>query len=345
MSTAVSRPAGAAPGLTRTAVAGTAPVKQSTAPGGRAEADLPSVTPFTGATAATQVENPRARRRRRRAPMGPTTAAVSGTMIAVSAICLWFLLQTLLLGAVSHNRAQTELYSQLRATLADGTAPTGGAIEPGEPVALLTIPTLHLQEVVVEGTSSVDTLGGPGHRRNTVLPGQAGTAVVMGRASTYGAPFRDVVSLHAGDRITTVTALGTSTFVVDRVRRSGDPVPKRIEGAGRLTLVSAEGSGSLAGIRPRDTVYVDATLAGAVQPSVAGRPATVPSAETEMGTDTSALPMVVLGLGALVALVVGCFRASARWRPVLVWTVAAPVALAATWWTTDLVMRTLPNLM
>jgi len=266
-------------------------------------------------------------------------------MVAVSAVCLWFLLQALVLGAVTHQRAQTELYSQLRLTLADGTAPTGGAIEPGQPVALLTIPALHVHEVVVEGTSSVDTLGGPGHRRNTVLPGQAGTAVVMGRASTYGAPFRNVADLRAGDRITTTTALGTSTFTVDRVRRTGDPLPRRAAGTGRLTLVSAEGIGPLAALRPRETIYVDATLTSALLPSVAGRPATVPASEAEMGTDRSALPMVVLGLGALVVLVFGCFRAAGRWRPVLVWTVAAPVVVATTWWATDVVMRTLPNLM
>jgi sortase A len=42
---------------------------------------------------------------------------------------------------------------------------------------------------VVEGTASSDLLDGPGHLRSTVLPGQVGTSVVMGRAKTYGAPF------------------------------------------------------------------------------------------------------------------------------------------------------------
>ena len=60
----------------------------------------------------------------------------------------------------------------------------------GEPVALLSIPRLGISQVVVEGTASGDTLAGPGHLRDTVLPGQVGTSVVYGRAATYGAPVR-----------------------------------------------------------------------------------------------------------------------------------------------------------
>lgn len=291
------------------------------------------------------IERP-APRRAPREPVGPTVAAVTACMIAVCVVSLWFLAQTLLLGSLTHNRTQTELYNELRSTLADGTAPTGGVVEPGAPVALLAIPSIGVQEVVVEGTSSVDTLGGPGHRRNTVLPGQPGVSVVMGRATTYGGPFRDVTSLRAGDRITTTTALGTSTFRVERIRRDGDPVPAALPtGSGRLTLVTGEGVGALSSLRPSNTVYVDAALASPALPPSAARPRSVPVSELEMGTDPSVLPLLTLGLAALLALVVGCFRAAARWRPVLVWTVAAPVAMAVAWWTTDLVMRTLPNLL
>ncbi|GAA2500814.1 sortase domain-containing protein [Terrabacter carboxydivorans] len=310
-----------------------------------------TMTPKVAPAAVTDVEDgaaavvPRPAGRRVREPLGPTLAALTACMISVSVVCLWFLAQTLLLGSLTHNRTQTELYDQLRSSLADGTAPTGGVIDPGAPVALLSIPTIHVQEVVVEGTSSVDTLGGPGHRRNTVLPGQPGVSVVMGRATTYGAPFGDVTSLQPGDRLTATTALGVSTFRVERIRRDGDPVPAPLaDGAGRLTLVTGEGSGTLSALRPASTVYVDAALTSAALPLPAGRPGTVPTAELEMGTDPSALPLVTLGFAALLGLVVGCFRAAAQWRPVLVWTVAAPVALAVAWWTTDLVMRTLPNL-
>ena len=67
-------------------------------------------------------------------------------------------------------------------------------------MALLSIPRLRISQVVVEGTASGDTLAGPGHLRKTVIPGQVGTSVVMGRAVTYGAPFGDLDQLGSATR-------------------------------------------------------------------------------------------------------------------------------------------------
>ncbi|NHA00350.1 hypothetical protein G5V59_10155 [Nocardioides sp. W3-2-3] len=50
-------------------------------------------------------------------------------------------------------------------------------------------PRLDVEQVVVEGTAPGDLFAGPGHLRSTVLPGQAGTSLVYGRAATYGGPF------------------------------------------------------------------------------------------------------------------------------------------------------------
>ncbi len=41
----------------------------------------------------------------------------------------------------------------------------------------------------------------------------------------------------------------------------------------------------------------------------------------------------------------GVVAARQRWSAALVWVVAAPVALALAWSTTDVVMRLLPNVM
>lgn len=277
-------------------------------------------------------------------------ALASSGLLVVAMVCGWILLQLLVLGGVSQTRAQHLLYGELRAQLSQATAPTGALdfegkpVAPGAPVALLTIPALHLQQVVVSGTASGDLMAGPGHLRNTPLPGQAGVSVVMGRASTYGAPFRDLTRLAHGDRITVQQAQGQVTYVVDGVRRAGDPLPAPLAaGQGRLTLVSAEGSGPLAALSPREVVYVDATTTRPVPAGVT--PSAVPDSERAMARDSSALPALVLVLAGLVGVVVGVSVLRRRFTGWLVWTFATPVVIALAWATTDQVVRLLPNLM
>ena len=103
--------------------------------------------------------------------------------------------------------------------------------------------TSALEQVVVEGTASGDLLAGPGHRRNTVLPGQVGTSAVFGRASTYGAPFaRHRRAAARRPRSTSRPAQGSKRFIVIGVRRAGDPLPQpRPESAARLVLVERGG--------------------------------------------------------------------------------------------------------
>ena len=128
-----------------------------------------------------------------------------------------------------------------RAELAEGTAPVGGRIAPGSPVAMLQIPPIGLHSViVVEGTSSADVQAGPGHRRDTPLPGQAGASFIIGRSRTFGAPFARIVHLKKGDPITVDTGEGTFHFSVEAVRRPGDSLTPLDTGAGRLTLVTSE---------------------------------------------------------------------------------------------------------
>nr|WP_246416141.1 sortase [Nocardioides luti] len=250
----------------------------------------------------------------------------------------------LVLGVVSQHREQDLLYGRFRTDLASATAPIGPIVPVGDPVALLSIPHLGLQQVVVEGTASGDTLAGPGHRRDTVLPGQEGTSVVYGRASTYGGPFGHLPELRVGDAIQVVMAQGTKKFVVSGIRRAGDPLPTPPKaGAARLTLVTAEGTGRLAALAPESAVYVDADAKKAF-PAPPGRPTAVPETEKAMAADRGAIPLLTLCLALLLALTLGVIAARQRWSTALVWVVASPLALALSWATTDVVMRLLPNL-
>ncbi|MFA6574990.1 MAG: sortase, partial [Nocardioides sp.] len=145
-------------------------------------------------------------------PADDTAIALSSSLTMLSIVCLWVAAQLLLLGGLSYDRSQNLLYDELRTQLASATAPIGPVVPVGDPVALMTSTRIGLDEVVVEGTASGDTLTGPGHLRNTVLPGQVGTSVVMGRATTYGGPFGDLGELVEGDIITVVSAQGTQAF-------------------------------------------------------------------------------------------------------------------------------------
>jgi len=301
-------------------------------------------------TASASARSPRPPRPRRPRPEAQaprpgedlwTVVSTTGTMVAI--VCLWVVAQVLFLSGFSESRAQDLLYREFRVDVASATAPIGPTTPVGDPVALVTIPRLGVSQVVVEGTASGDTLAGPGHLRKTVLPGQAGTSVVMGRAATYGAPFRDLGTLREGDVIDVVMAQGEVSYRVVTVRRAGDPYSQPLAaGAARLTLVTAEGSGPLASLTPSSVVYVDADAPkGFVPPS--GLPAAVPDPELVMHSDHGAYPLLALHLALLLAVTLGVIAARQRWSAHLVWVVATPVVLALAWSTTDVVMRLLPN--
>lgn len=279
-------------------------------------------------------------------PAAPPTVQVITTGLTMAAlIALWLVAQLTVLGAISHDRAQTLLYRDLRFDLSQQTAPLGPPIEPGTPVALLTLPTIGVEEVVIEGTNSGDLRNGPGHRRGTPLPGQVGTSVVYGRAATYGAPFRELPKLAVGDPIVAVTAQGTQTFSVIGLRREGDPLPQPVAGGvARLTLVTAEGSGPFARFTPSETVFVDAEAAEGFGAPSAPTGALPPEAEQAMGTDPEALPALALCLALLVALTLGVVALRQRLSAVLTWVIASPLVMALAWITTDTAARLLPNL-
>lgn len=260
-----------------------------------------------------------------------------------------FLLELTLLGNLRHDRDQVQLAAQFRIELAEGIAPVGPfdemnmALAVGAPVALLEIPRLGLREVVVEGTSSKTTMSGPGHRRDTPLPGQVGTSVVAGRRATFGRAFRSIDQLRPGDKITVTTGQGSNSFAVLGVRRAGDPVPPTLaRGGGRLTLVTTDGPA----LRPTDVLRVDAELTSAAQP----RPAQLSAqalrpAEALMAGESSALLGVFEWsmLLAVAGIATVWFRFRAGSWPA--WAFGVPVLITLALLVVDEVAALLPNLL
>jgi sortase A len=96
------------------------------------------------------------------------------------------------------------------------TAPSAPVPIPasGEPVAIIRIPKIGVDKVVVEGTTVADLRQGPGHYTGTPLPGQLGNAAIAGHRTTYGAPFENLDQLVVGDQIQVETLAGTFEYTV-----------------------------------------------------------------------------------------------------------------------------------
>jgi sortase A len=283
-------------------------------------------------------------RSRSRSPRQPAPLGVQLTvrvMATVAALTLGFVAYLLVLSPMQAQRHQEILRDRMRSDLANAVAPVGGAIKPGTPVAVLQIPGLRLDHVVVEGTAAGDLFSGLGHRRDTVLPGQVGVSHIYGRRSTFGSPFAQVGKLIEGDRITVITGQGTFVYRVDRVRHNGDPVPPYIGGTGRLILIAAEDTGLL---RAERTLYVDATLLDPPQPTPAGRPRFIPPYEKPLQGDPGGWLALVLWLQALAVVSAAITWARVRWGRWETWVVATPVVVAVVWNLYEAGVRLLPNL-
>jgi LPXTG-site transpeptidase (sortase) family protein len=273
---------------------------------------------------------------------------IPGAALTVLALLLLgFAANLTVIGHIEHARAQQTGYDRLREELALGTAPVGPTdqnghpVAEGAPVAVLHIPRIGVREVVFQGTTSGVLMSGPGHLRNTPMPGQPGTSTIMGRQWGYGSPFLHIDELHVGDPITVTTGQGNQQYEVTAVRRPGDPAPAQLAaGQGRLTLVTATGGP----YTPHGVLRVDALLTGTAQPAPASG-GTVSAAELPLAGDQSAWLPVLLWLQALLLATVAvtwCFRRWGRWQT---WTAGLPVLIALVLGLSGSITQLLPNLL
>lgn len=87
----------------------------------------------------------------------------------------------------------------------------------GVPIGKILIPSIGVDVIVLEGTSTGDLREGPGHWEETPFPGQGGNFVVSGHRTTYGAPFRKLNDLKVGDTIDVVLPYAVAHYEVTRV--------------------------------------------------------------------------------------------------------------------------------
>lgn len=328
--------------MTATATVSASPRWRSRWPRSATSKDAPSPgapSELSGAPASTEIPT-----------LSPGFQLARAALIMVFVVTITLLLQLTLIGGLQQSAAQERKFDEFRSQLATGTAPIGPtdnqnrALAIGAPVAHLEIPEIGLRQVVVEGTTSSALFSGPGHRRDTVLPGQVGASIIMGRAASFGGPFADIDQLVAGDEIVVTTGQGEYEYEVIGVRREGDPVPPPTAvGSSRLVLATADGRPYL----PEGVLRVDADLVGdaVVGPGRAYSAATLPASEPFMGADTSTLWALALWIQGLILLSVGAVWAWHRWGHAQSWIVFLPPLFLVGLATSGEVARLLPNLL
>ncbi|MET0523243.1 MAG: sortase [Nocardioides sp.] len=234
------------------------------------------------------------------------------------------------------DRDQDVLYEDLKVGLAQATVPVTGVIPAGTPLGIVEIPHLGLEQVFLEGSASEQTMTGPGLKPDSVLPGQTGVSVLVGRRATFGAPFADLDQLRTGDRIVVTTGQGEFTYVVDLVRTSDAPATEIEQVPARLTLITSDPA-----VAPSRTLTVSAQLDGEALPASTGVPA---SAADVPGEGSSGRGIALLLWSQLLLLVtVVATWAALKYNVRAVWIGAAPVLLAILWNVFENLAVLLPN--
>jgi sortase (surface protein transpeptidase) len=284
------------------------------------------------------------------APLTPQLLLLRGSLAILAALLFAFAANVMVFSHVQHLVSQQLLLNDYRLQLANGTAPVSEGdfddvlLSDGDPVAIIDIPEIGVHEVIVEGTSSDTLKSGPGHRRDTVLPGQSGISVIMGRAAAFGGPFSRIQELAPGDLFTVRTGQGEQVFEVIGVRYEGDPTPKSPTASqSRLIMQTARGPAFI----PMGIAYVDAQLRSEVQDT--GQRQTTYTAlapeDRAMATDVSTVWALVFALQFLVAVQLAAVWAFSRIGAQKTWVVFVPVGLLAVLYVSNQLTILLPNLL
>jgi sortase A len=246
-------------------------------------------------------------------------------LTVVGVVSLLFVGYEFGLTGLTHDRSQPALLAafkqQLPTTILD--APTTLPAE-GGPTALLDIPRISLDEVVVEGTSPEDLKAGPGHLRVSPMPGEYGNTVIAGRRTTYGGPFGRLDQLRPGDPISVSTGQGAFTYKVLSVHvvDAGNANPLLGTTDSRMTLVTSDSS-----FFPTGRVVVVATLQGKPV-AVPNRPKVViTTADVGLVGDPGALWIVLLWAPLLIAAIWLARRLRRQWPLSVTAMFAVPVVL------------------
>ena len=90
-------------------------------------------------------------------------------------------------------RTQKQLEAQWEQQAATVRTPGQPRLAAHDLLTRVSIPKISLDAIVIEGVSRKQLSVGPGHMKDTALPGAAGNAVITGHRDTF---FRHIYELH-----------------------------------------------------------------------------------------------------------------------------------------------------
>ena len=271
---------------------------------------------------------------------GPSwTARIGLPLLTLGMLAVLFVAYVSVFTDLQQDRIQHKMIDEF--TSAEGAVPLSGKIPlDGRATAVLKIPVLGLNEVVVQGTTATDLTQGPGVLSQAARPGTIGNAVIVGRVATSGAPFEKLTTLKPGDRILVSTGLGKFTYVVSSIgtTKPGQVSPASPTKGRKLTLMTANSS-----TLPTGLDYVRARLIS--PPAVSPKPK-VPPTQAELGLsgDPAAVWPSFLWSAILAVVVAMTFAAYRRLHRHLatVYLLSTPIVVATSLVTFSNLYRLLP---
>jgi sortase A len=236
-----------------------------------------------------------------------------------------FVVYELAFTPLTEQNSQASLLLQFQQSITTTTVDAAG-VSPaeGSPVALISIPSIGLTQVVAEGTTPSDLKVGPGHLMSSPLPGEAGNVVIAGRRTTYGAPFGKLDELHPGDAIKFDTGQGKVTYVVNWIKHVSpgqtDPVLDTTDN--RLTLITSDPAFIASG-----RLVVEASLRGLPLDVSHRRPVLVGNLDLGLTGDPLGLALGLVWAELLGLTLFLAWRYRHRWSPEVLYLLTAPVVL------------------
>lgn len=173
------------------------------------------------------------------------TLRIAGLVLIAAALALGGYVWWLVWGTgLATRAAQNELRPSFEERIATRVFEEGEETEervvrvPGQAMAILRIPAIDVDYVVVEGTDTESLKKGPGHYVATAYPWEeTGRVGIAGHRTTYGNPFWSLDELEPGDRIVLATEYGVFDYRVTGSRVIEPSDGSVLEATRRPTLV------------------------------------------------------------------------------------------------------------
>ena len=156
-----------------------------------------------------------------RQPWWEVVGTIGRTLVVLGLAICGFALYLTVGTSLSEHHDQVLLAERLNLRALHNLVPAGHTVAAPQPtppigsaIGRIIIPTIGVNQVIIEGAGEAQLEAGPGHYPWTVLPGETGDAAIAGHRTTWGRPFWSLDRLRLGDPIIVESPLGRFTFTV-----------------------------------------------------------------------------------------------------------------------------------